>query len=172
MIYGQMRELQRYQKSRLVYVLPDDLRLDAEIDKFFSVEGCALFLERPTLTLPMCLELFCLKMEICEVQNELETVGTDQQSLMTRLGWLHRERKKVLAFLGIRSNKSRDKIAANLAVQHDWYRSAQEYLESSVNADREEMLNFVRSHLAQLVKYLSVINRIKNVGDCIWQFVE
>ena len=99
-LHRKMEELNRYQKSAYVELLPSTLRLAEEVGKFVSVEGVLLFLTLP-LDLADCQLLAALKQEICDAQDALRHSSlsdNDQRmsDLLQRLGWLHIKRKTML----------------------------------------------------------------------------
>jgi len=128
MLYREMSSLRCYHKSRLVYRLPEELCLDVERDRFVSVEGSVLFLQYSILPLANCRELFALKVEIEETQSNLAQLNNyclgsiKLSDVACRLGWLHRERKKKLDEISVKSADDLQTLQAFLSQQLTWYR--------------------------------------------------
>jgi hypothetical protein len=126
-IYEELSKQQLFDSSHLVYVLPDDLRLEDEIGRFTSVEGCLLFLDSWSLRRDVCFELFCLKVEIEDAHRLMgpdETLNASQvqNESICRLGWLHTVRKKKLESVTCASVEHLQTISDRFALLLDWYK--------------------------------------------------
>jgi hypothetical protein len=126
-IYEEFNKQQLYDSSRLVFVLPDDLRLEDEIGRHTSIEGCVLFLDSWSLRQNVCFELFCLKVEIEDVQHEMgpeETTAIPeiQNESACRLAWLHSVRKKKLESITCMRVERLQMISDRLWVLLNWYK--------------------------------------------------
>ena len=101
--------------TQLVEVLPPQLRLQPELNRFISLEGCLLFARR--MPFSHCRYLYALKTQIETVWSALRKTPTD--ALWDQLGWLHLLRRRQIAKVCLTSIKP---LRVYLPGKLDWYR--------------------------------------------------
>jgi len=92
--YVQMNRMQRYHKSKCLLTVPDDLRFSWECGEFVSVEGVPLVLKDFTISLQHCKRLAALLSLIKSIRHN--PVRLSSHAAVHKLGWLHRERRRLM----------------------------------------------------------------------------
>ena len=93
--YMRMNRMHRYDKSKCLLTLPDDMRFSSECGKFLSVEGIPLILNDCSLSLPHCTRLAALLKLIKSLRSS--RVRQLPRDVVQKLGWLHQERRALLS---------------------------------------------------------------------------
>jgi hypothetical protein len=126
-IYEEFSKQQLYDSCRFLFVLPNDLRLEDEVGRYTSVEGCLLFLDSWSLRRDVCFDLFCLRIEIEDVHHrmrpeDMSATSELQNDSVCRLGWLHSMRKKKLESVTCATIERLQMISDRLTMLLEWYK--------------------------------------------------
>lgn len=106
--YSRLNKLRRYYKSHLVFVIPDDMRLESERERHVSVEGIPLFVCDLTVGLKRCTRLAAITKSIIKYSHK------GKKSDTSKLGWLHQERRNLLKELCCSSIQQRDSLVDSI----------------------------------------------------------